>query len=289
MKQHPTKLTAFLLALAFAFFVFARPAAASDVARDVIKHVNVDEKLDAPLPMDAQFLDDTGKAVRLGDVFDGKRPAVLILAYHSCPVLCGMVQSAAATALKEVKWTVGKEYDVVVVSIDPRDTPEKAKQKHDIIAANYGRAGSGNGFHFLVGAKPQIDRVADAIGFRYEYDAEQQQYGHPAVIMFVKPTGGIARYLYGLEFDPNDIRIALFEAANGKSISTIEKVILYCYQYNPHDGKYVVMATRVMKLGGAVTVLVLGTFLALMWLNERRRSRQLRQAASIASPERASA
>lgn len=248
-------------------------ASASSVAKQVLQHVNVDEKLDVPLPAGAQFLDHTGKAVRLGDVVGRGKPTLLVLAYHSCPVLCGMVQSAAATALKAVKWTAGKEFEVVVLSIDPRDTPARAAEKRAAILTGYGRPEAANGFHFLVGAKPEIDRVADAIGFKYEYDAEQQQYGHPAVIMFVKPTGEMSRYLYGLEYDPNDVRIALYEAANGKSIGALEKVILYCYQYNPHDGKYVVMATRVMKLGGALTVLVLGAFLSLMWAQERRRSR----------------
>lgn len=250
----------------------SRTALASSVAKQVVAHIDVDEKLDAPLPLDAQFLDHTGKAVRLGEYFGGKKPALLILAYHSCPVLCSMVQSAAATALKEVKWSVGKDYDVVVLSIDPHDTPQRAAEKRAAIMANYARPGTDDGFHFIVGSKPEIDRVADAIGFKYQYDPEQQQYGHPAVIMFVKPSGHMARYLYGLEYNPNDVRIALFEAAAERSISTIERVVLYCYHYDPQDGKYVVIATRVMQIGGVITVLVLGTFLVLMWLVERKRS-----------------
>ncbi len=260
------------LAVLVALVATSGHARASGVAKQVIQHVNVDEHLDASLPLEAQFLDQDGKAVRLGEYFGAKKPALLVLAYHSCPVLCSMVQSAAATALKGVKWTVGKEYDVVVLSIDPRDTPARAQEKRAALVANYARPGSESGFHFLVGSKPEIDRVADAIGFKYEYDAEQQQYGHPAVVMFVKPSGHLARYLYGLEYDPNDVRMALFEAAAERSISTIERVILYCYHYDPQDGKYVVMATRVMQVGGAVTVVVLGTFLFLMWLLERKRS-----------------
>lgn len=266
-----------MVALAVAVFAlvcgtWSTPAQASGVARQVMQHINVDEKLDAPLPLDSQFLDQDGRAVRLGEYFGGKRPVLLILAYHSCPVLCSMVQSAAATALRDVKWSVGNQYDVVVLSIDPHDTPQRAMEKRAALMANYARPGSESGFHFLVGSKPEIDRVADSIGFKYEYDAEQQQYGHPAVIMFVKPSGHMARYLYGLEFNPNDVRIALMEAANERSISTLERVVLYCYHYDPQDGKYVVMATRVMQLGGAITVLILGCFLVLMWLIERKRS-----------------
>ncbi len=274
-----TSLSASVRPLLAVFVLFAlslaTPSAAnaSSVARQVLAHVNVDEKLDAPLPLEAQFLDHTGKAVRLGDYFGGKKPTLLILAYHSCPVLCSMVQNAAATALKTVKWSVGKEYNVVVLSIDPHDTPQRASEKRAALMANYARPGSDDGFQYIVGSKPEIDRVADAIGFKYEYDKEQQQYGHPAVIMFVKPTGHMARYLYGLEYNPNDVRIALFEAAAGNSISTLERVILYCYHYDPQDGKYVVLATRIMQLGGALTVLILAIFLALMWGFERRRSR----------------
>lgn len=260
------------LAVLIALVATSGRADASDVARQVLQHINVDEHLDAPLPLESQFLDQDGKAVRLGEYFGGKKPTLLVLAYHSCPVLCSMVQSAAAKALRGVKWTVGKEYDVVVLSIDPRDTPARAQEKRAAIVASYGRPGSEAGFHFLVGAKPEIDRVADAIGFKYEYDAEQQQYGHPAVVMFVKPSGHLARYLYGLEYDPNDVRMALYEAAAERSISTIERVVLYCYHYDPKDGKYVVLATRVMQVGGAITVVVLGSFLFLMWLFERKRS-----------------
>ena len=236
-----------------------------------LKHVGVDEHLDAPLPLDAVFRDHDGKMVRLGDYFGHEKPALLILAYHSCPVLCGMVQNAAATALKQVAWTVGRDFNLVVISIDPRDTPETASAKRASILGEYGRQGAEDGTFFLVGDKTQIDRVATATGFQYEYDERQQQYAHPAVVMMAKPNGQIARYLYGLEYEPTDVRLGLLEAANGRSITTIEKIILYCYHYDPQDGKYTLMATRVMQLGGVVTVIVLGSFLGAMWARERRR------------------
>ncbi|WP_394822696.1 SCO family protein [Pendulispora albinea] len=238
-----------------------------------LKHVGVDEHLDGQLPLDATFRNENGAMVRLGDYFKGERPALFILAYHSCPVICGMIQHAAATAMKEVPWSVGKEYDLVVVSIDPRDTPETATKKKASIAGAYGRQGAEAGMHYLVGDKQQIDRVTTAVGFQYEYDERQQQYAHPAVVMLVKPNGQMARYLYGLEYDPKDVRLGLLEASNGRSISTIEKVILYCYHYDPQDGKYSLMATRVMQLSGFVTVLVLGSFLGVMWTRERRRKK----------------
>jgi protein SCO1/2 len=270
--QHLLALCAFVAAL------FAAPAgvraaqATNDNTPRELAHVGVDEHLDGQIPLDAQFQDQDGRAVRVGDLF-GRKPAMLILAYHRCPVLCSMIQNAAATALKEVPWTVGKEFDVVVVSIDPKDTPESAAAKRKLVTDAYGRPGSESGFHYLVGTKTNIDRVADAVGFKYQYDERQDQYGHPAVVMLVKPNGQMARYLYGLEFNPKDIRLGLLEASNGKSISTVEKVILFCYHYDPQDGKYTLVATRVMQLGGVVTVTLLGGFLVIMWSRERRKSK----------------
>jgi len=248
-------------------------------------HVGVNEHLDGQLPLDAQFRDESGTPVRLGAYFTGKKPAVFLLAYHSCPVLCSMVQNAMAAALKDVAWTVGDQFDVVVVSIDPRDTPETARNKRAAIVSEYGRPGSEAGFHYLVGRKDEIDRVAQAAGFEYEYDERQGQYAHPTVVMLAKPNGQLARYLYGLEYSPTDVRVGLLEAANGRSISTIEQIILYCYHYDPQGGKYVLLATRVMRLGGALTAVVLGAFLAMMWTRERRRAAV--HAASLAAQERA--
>jgi protein SCO1/2 len=277
------KVPQILLALLMVAAVMVGPAmgvayAERDNTPKELKHVGVDEHLDAQLPLDAIFRDEAGKMVKLGDYFGDAgahggepRPAMLILAYHSCPVLCGMVQNAAATALKQIAWTAGKDFNVVVVSIDPRDTPETAQKKRAGIIGEYGRQGAEEGFHFLVGDKTQIDRVATAVGFQYEYDERQQQYAHPAVVMLAKPNGQVARYLYGLEYDPKDVRLGLLEASNGRSISTIDKIILYCYHYDPQDGKYSLMATRVMRLGGALTVLILGTFLGVLWARERRR------------------
>jgi protein SCO1/2 len=272
-----------LLAVAFFALVGGEHGPFGDVrqaqARDnplpkELQHVGVTEHLDGQLPLDAVFRDQNNQMVKLGDYY-GRRPVLLIMAYHSCPVLCGMVQNATATALKQVPWTVNKEFDVVVISIDPKDPVERAAAKRTAIVNEYGRPNSEAGFHFLLGDKTQIDRVATATGFEYEYDERQGQYAHPAVIMLTKMNGQMARYLYGLEYQPSDIRIGLLEAANNRSISTVERVILYCYHYDPQDGKYVLLATRVMRLGGALTVLCLGTLLGVLWARERKKSREL--------------
>lgn len=234
-----------------------------------LAHVGVDEHLDGPLPLDAQFRDHTGKPVRLGDYFDGKRPVVLTFAYHSCPVLCSMVLNAAANSLSNVPWTVGKEVDVVTISIDPNESLEKTAAKRASILAQYGRAQEG--WHFLVGDAANIARVAQAAGFQYQYDADQQNWGHPSVMMLVKPNGHMARYLYGLEFSPSDVRIGLLEASEGRHISTVEQLILYCYHYDPKGGRYVLVATRVMQVGGGATAIALVSTLLALWLKERRK------------------
>jgi protein SCO1 len=238
--------------------------------------VDVREQLDKPLPKDAVFRDHTGKKVRLGDYFDGTKPVALTLAYHTCKVVCSMVLGATLESLKVQPWTLGKEYRALTISIDPRDTPESAAKKRAQMLALYGK--SQTGWDFLVGDEANIRKVADAIGFKYRYDARHEQYAHPAVLMLTKPNGDLARYLYGLEFAPNDVRVGLLEASQGKSISTIEKAILFCYMYDPIGAKYVVVARNVMKVAGLITMLVLGMFLIVMWRRELRARRRAREA-----------
>ena len=236
-----------------------------------LEDVGVIEHLDGKVPMDAQFRDQTGKAVRFGDLFDGKRPVVLTLAYHSCPTVCSMVLSQTVESLKQVGWTVGKEYDAITLSFDPRETMERTAAKRAGILSQYARPEAATGWHFLIGDDTNIHRITDAVGFKYHYVEHEQQYAHPTVIMILKPNGEVARYLYGLEYNPIDVRLGLLEASNGKSISTIEKVILYCYHYDPQGGKYVLIANRVMQIGGGITGLALIAFLALMWTRDRKR------------------
>lgn len=241
-----------------------------------LAHVGVNEHLDGPLPLDTKFRDHTGKSVTLRDYFDGKRPVVLTFAYHSCPVLCSMVLNATATGLRGIGWSVGKEFDVVTISIDPEESLEKTANKRKSILSDYGasRGHEGNGWHFLVGDKASIAAVAAAAGFEYQYDEDQKQWGHPSVVMIAKPDGRMARYLYGLEFPSNDLKIGLLEASEGRSISTLEQIILYCYHYDPKGGKYVLVARRVMQVGGGAVAIVLFGFLGLFWGRELRKSKK---------------
>jgi protein SCO1/2 len=240
--------------------------------------VDIAEHLGQPLPRDARFRDSDGKAVRLGDYFDGKRPTLFVFAYHTCPMLCSLVLDATVKTLNDVAWTVGEQFDVVSVSIDPNDTPESATKKRAQVVSAYGRnafakgaAESTRGWHFLVGDEENIRRVTDAMGFRYRYDAQQKQYAHPAAIYLVTPDGHIARYLYGIQFDPNDVRLGLLEASAGRSMTTTDRLLLFCYHYDPQGRHYSIVAMNVMRLGGGVTGILIGSFLAIMWVRERRR------------------
>jgi protein SCO1/2 len=240
-----------------------------------LEGVDIVEHLGQALPRDATFRDTEGKSVKLGDYFDGKRPTLFVFAYHTCPMLCSLVLDATVKSLNEVAWMVGREFDVVSVSIDPRDTPESATKKRAQVLGSYPRAnGDARGWHFLVGDEHNIRAVTDSIGFEYRYDARQKQYAHPAAIYLLTPEGRIGRYLYGITFDPNDVRLGLLEASQGRSISTTEKILLFCYHYDPQGKHYALVAMNVMRLGGAATVLALGGLLAMMWARERRRRKQ---------------
>jgi len=244
--------------------------------------VGVTERLGESLPLDAAFVDHNGLGVRLGDYFTGERPVVLIFGYHTCPMLCALVQNATAQALRGVGLAVGRDYEVVVISIDPEDTRHTATKRRDIVLATY-KAGRppievapgvrDEGVHYLTGTEDAIRRTADLAGFHYTYDAAWKQYAHPAVILVVSPQGRVARYLYGMEFDPKDIRYGLLEARAGRNVSTIDRVLLYCMHYDPGSGKYVLVAARVMQVGGGLTVLLLGALLGGLWLRERKNRR----------------
>jgi protein SCO1 len=237
--------------------------------------VGVTEHLGDGLPLDAAFVDHNGLDVELGDYFTGDRPVVLIFGYHTCPMLCSLVQNATAQALRAMSLVVGRDYDVVVISIDPEDTRHTATKRRDIVVATYskGRAPSelatgtrDDGFHYLTGTEDAIRRTADAAGFHYTYDAAWKQDAHAAVIMLVSPQGKLARYLYGMEFDAKDIRYGLLEAKAGRNVSTLDRVLLYCMHYDPGAGKYVLVAARVMQVGGALSLLFLSGLLAWLWL-----------------------
>jgi protein SCO1/2 len=250
------------------------PTVVPNVKPAMLEGVDIVEHLGGQLPREAAFRDSDGKAVKLGDYFDGKRPTLFVFAYHTCPMLCSLVLDATVKSLNEVPWNVGDEFDVVSLSIDPKDTPETATRKRAQVLESYPRAkGNPKGWHFLVGEEDQIRKVTDAIGFKYNYDERQKQYAHPAAIYLLTPGGTIARYLYGIQFPPADVRLGLLEASQGRSVSTTERILLFCYHYDPQGKRYSLVAMNVMRLGGGVTLLLLGSFLTIMWARERRKRR----------------
>jgi protein SCO1/2 len=233
-------------------------------------HVGVDEKLDAALPLSLVFKDDAGRSVSLGSYFRPGRPVVLTLNYYRCPMLCTLELNGLVQGMKGLAWTPGDEFEVVTVSIDPRETAALANAKKRSYLEDLGRPSAEAGWHFLTGSQASIDALTKAVGFSYEYDKETDQFGHAAVVMLATPEGRVGRYLYGVEFTPATLKLGLLEASKGKIGSTWERFILYCYHYDAQQGRYSLAARSVMRAGGALTVLALGVALGGFWLRERR-------------------
>ncbi|KIG15025.1 SCO1/SenC family protein [Enhygromyxa salina] len=231
--------------------------------------IAVDEMLGGRLDMDLAFVDHNGKSVKLGDYFDGERPVLLTLNYFRCPTLCSLQLNGLTRTLNQFDWQPGDEYRIVTVSIDPREGPELAASKR---ASHLEELGVQDlDWSFLTGDAAQIRMLAAQLGIGYAYDAEQDQYAHPAVLMFASPEGKVARYLYGLEYQPSDVKFALIEASEGRVGSPVDKLILSCFHYDASLGEYGPFAMGIMRLGGAFMVLIVGIPLVFVWRRERRR------------------
>jgi protein SCO1/2 len=229
-----------------------------------LENVGIEQRLDAQLPPDLIFRDETGKAVKLGDYF-GRKPLILNLVYYNCTMLCGEALAGLSSAMRLIKFDVGNEFDVVTVSFDPRETPEMAAAKKADYVKRYGRAGAAGGWHFLTGQPESINALTKAVGFQYQYDARTNQYAHATAIMVVTPQGRVSRYFYGVDFPPKDLRLGLVEASQGKIGNAVDAVLLYCYHYNPETGKYGAMVSNILRMAGAATILLLGGLLFILW------------------------
>jgi len=229
-----------------------------------LKNVGIEQHLNDQIPPELTFRDETGKAVQLRDYF-GKKPLILNLVYYQCPMLCGEVLSGLESALRVLKFDIGKEFDVLTVSFDPKETPEMASAKKAEFLKRYGRAGAADGWHFLTGPQTSIAALTKAAGFDYEYDAKTGQFAHATAIMVLTPGGRIAQYYYGVEFAPKDLRLGLVQASQNKIGSVVDEVLLYCYHYNPDTGKYGAMISRILKIAAGATIFVLGTFLIVLF------------------------
>ncbi len=238
-----------------------------------LENVGIDQRLDAQVPPDLTFRDDTGKAVKLGDYF-GHKPMILNLVYYNCTMLCGEALAGLASAMRLVKFDVGNEFDVITVSFDPRETPEMAAAKKKDYVARYGRSNAAAGWHFLTGQAESINALTKAVGFQYQYDAKTNQYAHATAIMVLTPQGRISRYFYGVDFPPKDLRMGLVEASQGKIGNAVDAVLLYCYHYDPETGKYGAVVTRILRLAAAATILIMGVFLFILWRLDRSVTRK---------------
>ena len=234
-----------------------------------LRNVALDQRLGERLPLDHEFRDETGRKARLGDYF-GKRPVILALAYYECRELCPLTLDGLVSALRAMSFNAGKEFDVLAVSFDPKDTAALASAKRDDAVARYGRPGADAGWHFLTGDAVAIQSLTEAVGFRFNEDERNGGYGHATGIMIATPDGRLARYFYGVEFSPRDLRLGLIEAAAGKIGSPIDQLLLFCYHYDPATGKYSLLVMKLVRLAGLATVLALAWFIFVMLRRDAR-------------------
>ena len=232
--------------------------------------VEINEHLGATLPLDLSFTDDEGQSVTLRDYFKLGRPVLLTLNYFECPMLCNLVLNATVEGLKGLDWTPGREFEVVTVSINHRENSALASAKKSTHIGALGRPEAAKGWHFLTGTSENIKALTEVVGFGYRWDPDQQQYAHGAAIFLVSPVGVLARYLYGIEFPSEQLRLALMEASQGKLGSVLDKIMLYCFHYVPSARRYEVYVWGAMRLGGVLTMAAVGTMLGVFWTRERR-------------------
>jgi protein SCO1/2 len=253
-----------------------------DAVPKQLEGVGVDEHLERVLPLDLEFVDEAGRRVRLRDHFDSKIPVILTLNYSDCPMLCSLELNGLVASMKQLDWTLGKEFRVVTVSLDPSETPEKAARTKRRYLGQYDRPGTDAGWSFLVGTEANVRQLADAVGFRYRFVPDKKEYYHAAALALITPDGRIGRYLYGVEFHPRTLRLGLTETGEGKIGSAMDQLILFCSMYDSKEGNYALVASRVMSLGGALAGLALAIFLGFLWaaeLKKRRREREARAGA----------
>jgi protein SCO1/2 len=235
--------------------------------------VGIDQRLNAQLPLDTTFKDDYGRTVKLRDYFEGGKPVLIVPVYYRCPMLCTQIMNAVAGSLRAVSLDAGKDFQVVAVSFDPKDTPETAAEKKQLYLRRYARPNAANGWHLLSGDQANIKQLMDALGYHYSYDAKTDQFAHASGVMIATPDGHLSRYFYGIEYSPRDMRLGLVEASQNKIGNPVDQILLYCFHYDPSTGKYGAVAMNLVRAAGAGLVLIGGTVLAIVIRRDVRSSR----------------
>ncbi|SPE50302.1 Electron transport protein SCO1/SenC [Verrucomicrobia bacterium] len=253
MKEQNSEIRPFLVLLAFLFNLASR-AAAQSLPDQALAQIRFEQKLNSPVSATLSFQDEDGKPVRLGQYF-GRKPLLLVLGYYECPMLCTLVLNGMVESAADMKWSIGQEFEVVNVSINPDETPALAAAKKRTYLKRYGRPAAVAGWHFLTGNDASIRQLADEVGFRYAYDPGSKQYAHPSGLVVLTPEGKVSRYLFGVTYSPKELYGALREASSNKVGSPIRQLILLCFRYNPITGKYSGLIIVVLRLLGAVTIL----------------------------------
>jgi protein SCO1/2 len=246
----------------------AEPGQPSSSVPAPLREIGFDQNLNQHVPLDTSFRDESGRAVRLGDYF-GYRPVVLVFAYYECPMLCTQVVNGLASALGVISLKPGVDFEVVSVSFDPRDTPDVAAARKAHALERYKKDAPGDGWHFLTGQQPEIDRLTKAAGFRYVWDEPTKQFAHPSGVIVLTPDGRLARYLFGIEYGPRDLRLGIVEASEGRVGNPADTLLLYCYHYDPMTGRYGFVIMRALRVAGIATVLALAAFIVAMIRRER--------------------
>ena len=256
-----------------AFAQYGRPPESSlprGTRPEILKAVTIEQRLHEQLPLDTAFRDESGREVALEEYFRKGKPVVMAFVYYECPMMCNEILNSLTSTLTALKFTAGKEFEVVTVSFDAREGPELAAAKKGSYLKRYGRDGAETGWHFLTGAQGSIDRVTRAAGFNYVWDEESKQFAHGAAIMVATPEGKLSHYFYGVEYSPRELRLALVESSRGQIGSAVDQLMLYCYHYDPATGKYGPVILNIVRVAGVVTVLgLVGLVLVL-----RRRSKR---------------
>jgi protein SCO1 len=232
--------------------------------------VGIDQKLDQQVPLHLSFLDESGASVPLSSFFHGKKPVILALVYYRCPMLCTQILNGLESSLKAVSFNPGRDFEVVAVSFDPKDTWQLAAAKKQTYLKRYGRADTAKGWHFLSGDEANIKALADAVGFHYKYDPATDQFAHASGIMILTPDGRLSRYFYGVEYAPRDVRLGLVEASQNKIGNPVDQILLFCYHYDPSTGKYGALVMNLVRVAGAGFVLICG---GVLWIAIRREKR----------------